>query len=1000
MFFISKSRWASVSLRLGARSALCAGLALGACAAPPAPTQPQKIAPKLVPVASADSTLSPEPPMPQIRAVALTAATVPGTVELTLSARGQDGAFEVLQLEAPPQALSATTWQRNDVHLDEAGLPYAFLSQEAPNNVTRLWVRRPLRDTARELSGDIYTAGSGIQAGLLQHFHAALPERKLDPKLETRWVSALADHLASRRGPFYAFAANQMRTRLPASKAAPVTNAYESSAGELARMIGTTTGRSSVQEALLRKPSLYAELARGQRKIPIGNLSAPRVTRHPWSAMLAQLPQKPTVEVMAKATPAAFYYVRVRDFATFLDLSDVSESWGSPLLDLLDGKVQDRGLREHYETELALEHTELARTFGPTVIEEMAIVGSDPYLVEGSDLTLIFRVKSGLLFDAALLKSLAAFSVAHPGVDTQKLSVDGVEVAVSSSSDGQIRRHRASVDGYELVSNSTEAVRRVIAAIRGKAPRLADEPDFSYMLARDADQPAPVLAFAGDRFVETVIGPQQKLKAAERELSLADVSRPGYAALLYGLLNGHAPTSTADLVQAKLLAPADLAPGGVAAGWQPGMAAHTSRGSTLGMLPVLDAPELTLVTASEQQGYDYFARDYENEWSEYVDPFVLRVSRTQPAQGATTLDAELRVLPVLRREYRELTQQVGRARVLPGALPEGLRVLLGVGQDSELRHLLSHASRSFMGHEFSFDWLGEYAFVGVADRNELAEAARFRRAIDPGGPEFARDYDRDREEDLLAKVPAYAGVAIRSSTATAIALGLLKKVGDEATPGTLLWSEVRKHRGIALMSVHSTDDGESKYTLYYALTPHALLFSLNADVLETVIDQYVDGKAPQAASGKPSERAAQLVVDLKGKQQGALYTVLSWLLTQNLQHDELAVASADALFRGAPELTLDPAKAARVMRNYFGSVPLSLEGRPYGFGVDGVQDPLRGSGSSPKWPILPVPGSPIAKVLARLSSVRSQISFDDEPSGGRPGAAPQSLRVHLTVSLH
>ncbi|HEY5374916.1 MAG TPA: hypothetical protein VIK01_14640 [Polyangiaceae bacterium] len=89
------------------------------------------------------------------------------------------------------------------------------------------------------------------------------------------------------------------------------------------------------------------------------------------------------------------------------------------------------------------------------------------------------------------------------------------------------------------------------------------------------------------------------------------------------------------------------------------------------------------------------------------------------------------------------------------------------------------------------------------------------------------------------------------------------------------------------------------------------------------------------------------------------------------------------------------------MRNYFGSVAQTPEGHSYGFGPDGVEDPLRGSSAAPKWPVVPVPGSPVAKVVERLGALRSEVSFDDEPNGGPPGTgtALQSLRVHLTLSL-
>ncbi len=936
----------------------------------------------------------------------LPALDAPGTFELTLLARAEDGAFELLEYQLPAEL--TVGWGHNEIALAGKQRPYAFYREDprdkGPGAIPiRLWVRRPISEKGQELSGDTYAPGAYGEPGKHSRFHAAAATLKPDPKLIAAWAQAFELELGQHRGAFYGFAAREMSKRANEPKPKhPQSAAYleGQNANDLASLISTTTGRSSVQEALEQNRALYLELASGPRKTPIEKLIAPRLTRHPWATMLGQLKQKPTDERLAKATPAEFYFLRVRDFAAFLDLASIADSWGTPTLDVLDGRIQDRDLRKRYQTQLALEQGELARTFGPSVIDELALVGSDPYLVEGSDLTLIFRVKSGLLFDGALGKSLSSFAAQHPGGDTQKFTHEGVEVTVTRSADGEIRRHRASVDGLELVSNSPGAIKRVISAIHGKVPRLADEPDFSYMLARDADRDphAQLLAFAGDRFVETVIGPAQKIKEAERALALAELSRPGYAALLYGFLNGHAPASVRDLVRENLLSAADLQPNGVAAGWSPGLTARSTRGSSLDALPLIDSPEVKLVTNAERMGYDYFARSYESEWSDYVDPFAVRVERAAAPGGGTQIDGELRVLPLLRREYREYTNSVGNAHVDPGPIPDGFRLLLGVGKDAELRQLLGSATHAFTDRKLSFDWLGDYAFIGVADRNELALAARYERDISPEKP--ADDRSKDEELRAAALTPAYAGIAIRSTAAAAIALAVLKRIGDEVAPDTLSWAEVRKHRGVSVMSVRGTDRDIADLKLYYALTDRALLFSLNPAVLEALIDEYADGRAPVAAETKADDRKPQLVLDLKGKPQGGITTVLSWLLTKALaEGTDRAVDAASAVFHGAPEFAADPQKSADLMRNYLGSVPLTPEGKAYTFGPDGVRDPLRGSASSPAWPLIPVPGSPVANVVDRLVALRSEVAFDPEPSA-QPGSALQSLRVHLAITLH
>jgi len=1010
MFVDSKLQRDAASLVIQPRGRLLRSLALcgvltAGCATPPKPAVPKKPIPVASASASTAAPLPAEPALPVLTSSSLPAIEVPGTFELKLLARAEDGACEVLEYQLPPE-LTVSFW-RNEITLASNRRPYAFYREDprdkgpgAPQ--TRMWVRRPLSEKGQELNGDTYASFGDREAGKHSRFHAAAATLKPDPKLISAWAEAFMLDLQQRSGPFYGFAASEIakRTRQPARKATNAAYLAQQNANELAELIGTTTGRSSVQEALEQHRGLYLELANGPRKTPLEKLVAPRLTRHPWAQMLAELKEKPTEELLARATPADFYFLRARDFTAFLDLAAIVDSWGTPALDVLDGRIQDRALRQRYQTQLALEQGELARTFGPSVIEEFALVGSDPYLIEGSDLTLIFRVKSRLLFEGALAKSMSSFAARHPGGDAQKFVHEGVEVTVTRSADGEIRRHRASVGDFEVVSNSPGAIKRVISTIHGKAPRLADESDFSYMLARDADRnaQASVLAFAGDRFVEAVIGPEQKIKEAERVLALAELSRPGYAALLYGFLNGQAPASAADLVHENLLSAADLRPNGVAVGWQPGTAPRSARGSSLDALPLIDSPDVKLVTNAERAGYDSFARSYESEWSDYVDPFAVRVSRTATPSG-TRVDAELRVLPLLRREYRDYTSSVGDAHVDAGPIPDGFRMLLGVGKDAELRELLGSATRDFTDHKLSLDWLGDYAFVGIADRNELALAARYFREISPEKPLADRGEDAHMRTRNVTLTPVYAGIAVRSSAAAAVALALLKRIGDEVAPNTFEWSEARKHRGVSVMRVHANDPHLEDVDLYYALTDGALIFALNAAVLETLIDEYADGKAPTAHEGQANGREPQLVIDLKGKPQGGITTVLSWLLTKALTDGaERTVDAASAVFHGAPELASDPQKSADLMRVYLGSVPLTPEGKLYTFGPDGVRDPLRGSASSPVWPVIPVPGSPVANVVDRLGSLRSEVAFDPEPSV-RPGNALQSLRVHLAITL-
>src|SRR5690606_9207798 len=102
---------------------------------------------------------------------------------------------------------------------------------------------------------------------------------------------------------------------------------------------------------------------------------------------------------------------------------------------------------------------------------------------------------------------------------------------------GAVQQHVVVVGSRVLISNSLGATQKILDAINGRVPKLSNQPDFAYMLARDP-QPSAGFAFLGDRFISAVVGPEQKIKELRRQLALSELLAPGYAALLYGYLEG------------------------------------------------------------------------------------------------------------------------------------------------------------------------------------------------------------------------------------------------------------------------------------------------------------------------------------------------------------------------------------------------------------------------------------------------------------------------------
>jgi hypothetical protein len=793
-------------------------------------------------------------------------------------------------------------------------------------------------------------------------------------------------------------------------------NYWVDSAGtgdSLTDLMDTFAGRAALQAALATHRGGVFAAGKQPRSVALKSVTPPALSRQPWAELSRRLGKQPPEEPLARAVPADFYFARAQSFSALSDMMSFVESFGAPGADVFDGASLERRSLPRYLAELGMEAGELSRVLGPEVVQDLAVTGSDPYVHEGSDVTLIFRLKSALLFRSALVKALATHGAAHGGTQSSSFTHEGVTVDVARSPDGRVRQHHAVVGELELVSNSPAAIKRVISTIVGKAPRLADEPDFRYMLARDADVPAEVLGFVGDRFVENVVGPAQKIAEARRQVALAELTAPPVAALLYGWVHGKSPTDVRELLRSGLLGPAELAHGSGSPGrgrieWAPGVAPRSSWGTPAALEPLIDLPAVDKVSPMEQSSYARFAVAYQQHWSELVDPIAVRLSSVRRGDSKG-LHVETRVLPLVPADAAARFELGFDGRVAPSELSSGARFSFGIGQQSSPRTELSRGLALLFasGAVPSLEFLGDYAMVGVADRAELLTASRIGRRwrdLSIERPAGAEDLSRGdapgSDLDMLTSLPVYAVVGLRSRVAAALALTALEQQLKSAAPGALEWAPFASYRGVDVVRIWGRERGR-EIALYYALAGDNLVVSFNRSVMRSLIEQALDGKL-SAPTARPSVRSndGQVVLELAPTKKGSLRTLLTWALgVAAAERVPTTRAAAEAVLRGVPESAHKPERSTELAVAYLGAAPLTPDGRQYWMSPEGIADPLRGTAHAPEWPALPTPESPADRLLGALNRLRADLSFEAEPSLASTGMPLRSLRARMDLWL-
>ncbi len=333
-----------------------------------------------------------------------------------------------------------------------------------------------------------------------------------------------------------------------------------------------TTGATAIADALQLKRMLNSNTRdKGERSVDVTKIPGIDVAEHPWKKMMGG--KKPSADPLARLVPHDNYYVRFKNVRKFLEFGDLLDRWGTTITRACEINSRDCGIRGRYQKQLCLRSTGLARTLGPAVVRGLAISGSDAFLREGSDVTVLFHVVNKQVFLAAVEpfvqearkefgRSLKEGRADHHGTSVESFVTPLREVSL----------HRAAVGAYVIYSNSPAGVRRVLDANRGRLKALADSLDYQYMrtVFRFEDEAEDAFAFLSDPFIRRQVGPAVKIKEKRRLEALTSLYMLSHGALFTAWETGKLPTEQKKLLAASTLKLEELyAPEGKGVTWIP-----------------------------------------------------------------------------------------------------------------------------------------------------------------------------------------------------------------------------------------------------------------------------------------------------------------------------------------------------------------------------------------------------------------------------------------------
>jgi hypothetical protein len=203
------------------------------------------------------------------------------------------------------------------------------------------------------------------------------------------------------------------------------------------------------------------------KPVAVADLKGPTIKSHPWDTMLGD--KHPEISQLAKAVPDDFYFVEFHSLNKLLEAMDVSDLWMTHLFNQSVQEARTSLVGERLKKQLVVETEPLLRPFYDLAVKEVAVVGSDLFMREGSDVTLLFRIKQPEVFKARMDGFLTNAEKAHKDVKKDHGEFLGVPYVSLSNEERSIHVVSAyPAPDLHVRSNSLVTLKRVLEAIQGK----------------------------------------------------------------------------------------------------------------------------------------------------------------------------------------------------------------------------------------------------------------------------------------------------------------------------------------------------------------------------------------------------------------------------------------------------------------------------------------------------------------------------------------------------
>lgn len=341
----------------------------------------------------------------------------------------------------------------------------------------------------------------------------------------------------------------------------------------------------------------------------------------------SEKPQPDTIEPLANHIPPEWLYIRFGSFANYLWFQSMGDRHGGDIAQMVTLRGISFNSTEKIERLLNTKMTAVAKLFGDSVIEDMAIVGRDLYLQEGPSVGVLFRAKNRLLLLSSFQSERSAEQkrLASAGAKLEKLQIRGREVSFLHTPDLRLRSFMVAEGSQVLITSSRAMVERFLDVADGATPLSGTS---SFRAAREllpAQNQYSIFAYFSPEFLRGLLSPQYQIELRRRtqaQAALDMVEMADWVAKSEGI----EAKTVEELIQAQIL-PSDFMQrsDGAMVVLDEGQWRDSLRGFRGSFMPIADI-ELAKITRSEKEQYETTLDYFQTNWQQ-LDPIIFGLRR-------------------------------------------------------------------------------------------------------------------------------------------------------------------------------------------------------------------------------------------------------------------------------------------------------------------------------------------------------------------------------------